>query len=97
VEGLRPRGRGWEVVMIRWRKIGLDDWTMMNVGVAVCFSHRWRVRPFRILDEYDLPNVVLIMLYKVSLHDAGDVRIAPDISVLAGRHSPIGRLIAIAS
>jgi hypothetical protein len=62
VEGVRSRGRGWEGVMIRWRKSGLDDWTMLNGGVVVCFSHRPRVKPFRILYEYDLLNSVLIML-----------------------------------
>lgn len=69
----------------------------MNGGVVVCFSHGSRVRRFRMLDECDLLPLVLIMLYKLSLQDTGDVRIAPDISVLAGRHSPTGRLIAIAS
>jgi hypothetical protein len=84
VEEVRSRGRGWEGVMIRWRKIGPDDWTMMNVRVVVYFSHRSRVRSFRMLDEYDLLPLILIMLCKFSLQDTGDVHIAYSVSLVAG-------------
>jgi hypothetical protein len=83
--------------MIRWNRIGLDDWTMMDVGVIVYLSHRWRVRPFRTLYEYDLLTFVLIMLYKVSLHDAGDVRIAYSVLLLAGSSRSNGPTLSIAS